>query len=240
MLINSWCDLPPPFVVLTSGSESVLALSEKLLRSCFSLHATNDFALLLTVTPSLWWKGQCIFTLHSDKNTFQHVNCIYRTASTIVNLWVFRCCVVPVKSCSFIPSDSCHFSEWERFFLCASSGPSMLQVWNQCSIAGLWDWVTCYMRGHLELGRRKRKKELGSDRGEQSVVKRRKRALHSSSTRLHYPKASSIQFTTPSVHTFIYSPGSILIHIIDIHKSWKFCKNAFLCLLKQIRHTQHH
>lgn len=148
--------LPPPFLVLISGGNCPCHLK---VSSCYlcTLLCTNDFCLSayqcvnMHVNLKVWLKWYCMFILHSNKNTFQHLNCTYyyTVPTTCENSsW----CVISVKSCSFIPSDSCLFSQWVRMILLCFQRSSVVQV----STSVLWllyeiECVTCYMGVILSL-----------------------------------------------------------------------------------------
>ncbi len=78
---------------------------------------------------------------------------------------VFSCCVLSVKSCSFIPSDSCHFRLWAGVISLCFQQSSMLQVSTSVLLlVSEIDCVTCFMGwgwgGHFELCRGRRRRKL--------------------------------------------------------------------------------
>lgn len=80
------------------------------------------------------------------------------TVPMVMTWWVFSCCVMSVKSCSFIPSDSCHFCQGVGMLLLCFQQLSMFQVWTSVLLLVYEiECVRCCIGGHLALGRGKQR-----------------------------------------------------------------------------------
>lgn len=199
--------LPPPFLILTSGGNcpchlkvSSCYLCTLLCTRChkwfllislsvceYACESLSVIKMVLHVHIAQWQKyiaASQLHILHSAYHLWEFkLMCYIREILFIHSIWQ-----LPFQSVS--GNDFTVLPAVER-----GSG------FDQCSVAGLWDWVCDLLYGgHLELSRGNGWNAIAGEDQENGVSEKRKFVLHSSSTNHHYPQASRIHFRTFQLH----------------------------------------
>lgn len=127
---------------------------------CCTLLCTRCHTWFSTIIHCMWtynlnlsvlWKWHYMFTLQSDTNTFQHLNCIILYST-------YHCGFVSFQLLCYSGEVLFIHSLWQLSFQLVSGNhftvlPAVKHVscFHQCSVAGLWDWACDLLYGWVIL-----------------------------------------------------------------------------------------